>query len=348
MSFELRPAGSPTTGTGNSAPTQLLWMHSLRGLAIVLVVLFHADIHAYPGEMRAPLPVALFNVALEPLRMPLLVFLSGMLVPRSLGKGRRPYLAGKLRGVLYPYVVWTLLLVATTWVVQVATSSDVQWGLALNALANPLGHMWFLAYLMVFYVVALVTRWVPAGLVGIAALAAPLVPAVSEVGYRPFAMLGFFMLGVAAAGAWKGPLEAALDSRFLRLVGPVALLATVAISCWAWLAGAPLNPSDVRIAPLVLPTILWMMQIFRGIQTVGDSKILVGIGRQSIVYYVAHWPVMMLVGLALSWAPDVATFVGMIVAAFAVGLLLVQVRNRWHAFALLFAYPPRTREAPGS
>ncbi|MDP9694969.1 UNVERIFIED_ORG: putative membrane protein YcfT [Arthrobacter globiformis] len=305
------------------------------------MIIFHADVHAYPGDLNAPLPIALLNVSLEPLRMPLLVFLSGTLVPRSLAKGKKAYLGGKMRGVLYPYLVWTVILVAVTWLVQSLDGRSIQWDLVARAIVNPLGHMWFLAYLLVFYVIAWATRRVNPALIGAASLSVPLIPAIAAIGYRPFAMLGFFMLGVATASTLKETFEALMNSRLLGFVGPLGLAGIMLISSSLWLAGTPVNPSDVRLAPFTLLFILWIMKLFKNMPSLGTSSLLGSIGRQSLVYYVTHWPVMMLVGIALSTFPAILAFVLMIAAALAIGLLIATAKQRWSAVGALYAAPRR-------
>ena len=64
------------------------WMDTLRGSAIVLMLVWHAT--AIPALVGIPVPTALIavNDALLPFRMPTLMFLSGLLLPAALRKPR--------------------------------------------------------------------------------------------------------------------------------------------------------------------------------------------------------------------------------------------------------------------
>ena len=76
---------------------RLLWMDRLRGVAIVAVIVLHAELSAR-GASGQELPlVHTLNGALAPYRMPMLVALSGMLLTPALGKPWRTYLSGKVR-----------------------------------------------------------------------------------------------------------------------------------------------------------------------------------------------------------------------------------------------------------
>lgn len=83
-------------------------MDMLRGVAVLLVVVLHgADIPYLNGNGVEGW--AQVNRYLEPFRMPLLMFLSGMLLPRSLAKPMRIYLWGKFAAIVWPLVLWGLL-----------------------------------------------------------------------------------------------------------------------------------------------------------------------------------------------------------------------------------------------
>ena len=84
-------------------------MDVLRGTSILLVVFNHAILFASALPTGSPEVAWALNQVFAPIRMPLMVFLSGLLVAPSLARGWRQYLRGKARRVLYPYLVWSAI-----------------------------------------------------------------------------------------------------------------------------------------------------------------------------------------------------------------------------------------------
>ena len=133
----------------------------LRGLAVLLVALFHIQ---YPVGERVPAtPDALmrFGEAMQPFRMPLLFLLSGIILPRSLAKPMKDYTVGKLRGLVWPFALWTVIAAVCFEVLW--TDDDPLW-LFKDVPAMLMGwqHLWFLSVLIVCYAVAPLTGLLPA------------------------------------------------------------------------------------------------------------------------------------------------------------------------------------------
>ena len=134
---------------------RLLWMDRLRGAAILAVLALHAELEAV-GASGDQLPlVHAVNAVLGPVRMPLLVLLSGMLLAPALTKPAGRYVRGKLATLLWPYLVWSAIdLAQLQWrLLAQGQSVDAAW--VLRVLWDPVTYLWFLAYLLVFYLVAL-------------------------------------------------------------------------------------------------------------------------------------------------------------------------------------------------
>ena len=88
------------------------WIDVVRGTAVILVILVHAlqRTELFTGHEFAGLET--LTIVVTPLRLPAMFLLSGLFVTRSLAKGIRPYAAGKLRRIAWPYLLWSVLLIA--------------------------------------------------------------------------------------------------------------------------------------------------------------------------------------------------------------------------------------------
>jgi uncharacterized membrane protein YcfT len=140
------------------------WMDLLRGGAVLLVVAWHAV--SVPGQFEGVRPgyyIGALNTALSPFRIPTLLVLSGLLLERSLSKGPRTYVTGKLRHIAWPYVLWFSLIFASMgWLTSLAVPKVWLSG----------GILWYLVVLLFCYAVAMLRpRWLPWGLFALVPLA---------------------------------------------------------------------------------------------------------------------------------------------------------------------------------
>lgn len=142
---------------------RMAWIDALRGTAIILVLLHHAiDLSAMFSGVASPRPVAITDQAAQPHRMPLLMFLSGLVLSRSLDKTLGRYYLGKLRGIVWPNVVWIV-------VYGVVAGPDrlSSWETWFTGT-----WLWYLTYLAAYYAAAPIVRklptwWVPIALWGV-------------------------------------------------------------------------------------------------------------------------------------------------------------------------------------
>jgi surface polysaccharide O-acyltransferase-like enzyme len=311
-------------------------MDVLRGSALLLVVLNHAAALSAEGPgATAPRPVEIANSIAAPVRIPAMVFLSGLLVPASLAKGAWRYVAGKVRSIAWPYLVWSVVyfvVVAQPWLDEN--------GLTLARFARYLTRapspLWFVGFLLCFYVLSLLLRRVPPWLLVLSALAAShLVP--NEFRVERFLFLfAFFVLGdwmARGTGQWPGWLNR--RSAVLFAVPLAGALAVVA----AWRGEA--IRYEALYAPVVLAAILLLAAGAAALTWRPLTAPLSLLGRQSIVVYLVHYPVIIL-GVAVfrlvPGAPDWLAFY----AALACGLggsLLVVAARRHAAVAGAFTAP---------
>ena len=271
-------------------------MDLLRGFSIILVVFNHAVLFtSYQNALPHALWVA--NTVLAPVRMPLMVFLSGMLVAHSIRKGPRGYLQGKMRGVLHPYVVWSVIVIAIDVVMDLTGGSGIDWGHVWESIKNPPIHLWFLLYLFAYYVIALLFHrvWAPA-----IALLGFLGAALVAEGYeRFFVLAGFFMLG-----SWvsQNPhvLKRLTTNKAVVALGAVSTAILVPIA----IAGYELR-YEVLATPLVMAVMLFLIWAAERMEHLPQLRMVRRVGVDSLFFYIAHWYATKIgVGLAMEITPD--------------------------------------------
>lgn len=319
-------------------------MDTLRGLAIVLVIANHAIYNAQEAYDAVPRWLTISNDILAPIRMPTMVFLSGMLLHRSLGKGARRYLVGKVQSILWPFLVWTLVAVAYAALAGRFMDGEARWLNPLAGLVEPFDHLWFLQYIFIFYVIALITTklhiaplWVAAA----AILTELLVPPASD---RFLLLLACFMIG-----AWVSNHRAAFE-RIVR--HPAVLAVSGAVLAGLVVLGAfgvDLR-AGVRYEAVSMPLVIASVIVFaRSAMVVADQRWtgpLQFVGRQSIVYYLVHGYIV-IVGVAAGYqiAGGLAGILVGFVAALAVSTVvaLVNASRFSPVVAWAFVWPKRAR-----
>ncbi|MBJ2121665.1 acyltransferase [Arthrobacter sp. MSA 4-2] len=267
-----------------STDTRIRWLDSCRGVAILLVVVLHA------GEAlritAGPTPgVDQFNLFFEPFRMPVLMFLSGITLPQSMTKTGRKYFAGKASKVAWPYVLWSLIILAASGELSPAAVSQI--------FHDSPTYLWYLWFILVFYALAYPLRRVP-----------PLLIAGTGVGMsfmltdngRPEAMA--FLSAFFFFGAWcaKHPREIA------EFIGKPWVLA-VAGACAVTVGVLSVAGWEVlyqgEFAWGVAGALVIVYWFFPRLPAGPVTTALEFVGRYSIVFYVAHLgPIIITLALA--------------------------------------------------
>lgn len=310
---------------------RLTWMDTLRGAAILLVVVLHASALAQVlSGVVAPEWMGTVNAAVAPFRMPLLMLLSGLLLARALSKPPARYIVGKVRRLLWPYLVWS----GVYWLVMGTDSiPSVQAGIATS-------WLWYLLYLMTFFAIApfttLVARWMMPLALWIASALAP-DPILAH--YLLYA--GYFFAGDAL---WRYRFSwVPHDGRWMLLL---ALGTTIALSTVHAVQGGgttfalPLRVDEVVTAPLTIVGIVGLMLLARRLPDAA-TRPLRYIGRNSIVFYVSHYPAQILVtaGLERIGVYDWALHAGAgVIVALAIGFAFCALR-RLAVVEALFTLP---------
>lgn len=311
---------TPTPTTSAPTRTRMVWMDALRGIAILLIVLLHASVIAQMAGLPVSRAIMSGNAFLEPFRIPLLMVLSGMLLGGSLRKGPGRYIVGKVRAILWPFAVWTLIVVLVFPYHGIDT--------ILLALWAPNTYLWYLHTLFLCYLVALALRRVPpiaALLLSLlAGMLVTLLPLSEEIALmkpeRTFTMLVCFF-----AGHW---MMQNLDSvlAVTRRWWVTLLLALVGVGLGLLaISGTQVSNNPWLVLPLLgaIGAAVGLAQRFTW--SSWPLAWLRWVGRHSIIYYVTHWIVLDYALMALRHLPDWRGFVlvpALVATAMLVGGLL--------------------------
>jgi len=321
-------------------------MDTLRGLSMLLVILHHStQIVAAPYENAGDVPAVIepflyLSSFLAPFRMPMLMFLSGLLIAGSLQRPAGQYVWGKLRRILWPIIVWTfvynLALLAGG-----GSLPGMPWEWAFwNT------YLWFMQFVLVYYLVALLTKWIPAwvfvliGLVGAFALewlgSAGLF-AEDSLLQRLFYLMPFFFLGAFIERFW---------AQFVAAINvPVAIALTAIPLALGLISGAV--PGGLWYEPLAaIPGLFGILALARVSVYIPDARWLKPVrfvGQFSLIYYTVHYPAYAAVynvveRLGIDSPGIVLPVVFLITLAVATGFALI---GRRMPFSLLFELPRR-------
>lgn len=276
-----------------------IWMDVVRGLAIIAVIYGHAEaIGRQEGMFDTPGWMLTSNRILVLLRMPLLMFLSGMLVPRSIRRGWKSFLPGKFTKLAWPYAVWIAIFFVVLWIHEAATLDQIPMEI-INPDNPNLTPLWYLRNLFFYYLLAQVLVWLRLPLwsgifigLGLSIYHLLKVPYPDQIDLRWGYLMAFFFLGAFIMDH--------LDkiSRFLRKPAvTLVLIVLFLIPVYVYLA---------EIAPVrYRPEYIWGPMAFAGlviayaplIKSSWLTKPIEFVGRNSLYYYVMHYPMF----LGYSW-----------------------------------------------
>jgi len=157
---------------GSSSGSRIDWIDYGKGFCIILVVMMHGTL-GVEGALQAR---GWFGELVEfarPFRIPAFFLLSGLLLSRTIDKPWPAYLDRKVAHFAYFYLLWLAISVAVK-------SGEVGIACAparfLTGLVEPIGTLWFIYILPLFFIVTKLARTQPALIMAgalVLALAAP-------------------------------------------------------------------------------------------------------------------------------------------------------------------------------
>lgn len=328
--FAMKPSAEPLVQVEPQKASRHTWMDMSRGLAVLLVVLVHAgSIYNDIGGFAVPGWIAALDRAFAPYRIPFLVFLSGIFLHRSLAKGLEKFSVGKVRNLLWPFLLWTLIVVAA------ATGPQGWLDWRVWIVGGP--TLWYLSFLLIFYVVGLVFARFPALVLCVYALALSMIaPDETRYGERLLVLMSYFFVG-AYAGQNLARFHEIISDRRTLLLLPVM----IGVSAYFTTQTTDFKYTPY-VAPLVLACIVCMSSIMNAAVGSRFAPIFQFAGRNSLVYYVVHPPIYFALYSALFGRGITNPYVCISIAlplAIGTATLLAHARSHSRAVNYLFEGP---------
>ena len=307
-------------------------MDLLRGTAILLVIAHHLRLVQQIWDGGTPWAIVELSEALAPFRMPALLFASGLLLARSLRRPPGRFLAGKLRGLLWPWLLWSAVMLP---ILGWGHADEPLWW--LNGM-----YTWFLAALFCYYVIGLVTRRIHPGWIALASVvvwtALPLLGAAHDwLGPRPDKFIFyavFFFAGAALRPLLaRGPLP-----------WPVVVPALAVAAGWAAYASKiDAEPRVPVLAQLViLLAVIGAVGVLQRLPRLLALRPVEWLGRNSVVPYLVHLPVVEMLGRHVDLPAGWGTFLLYYAVTIGVCVLAVLLRP---VTGFLYAFPARKAAA---
>lgn len=314
-----------------------VWIDGLRGTAILLVIVWHAQ--TFNADV---VKVGWFwdlSQQLRAVRMPVLFLLSGLLLPHSLNKPLATFTYGKFAHLAWPFGVWLSIHVMTKYGIFEPLDAKY-WGDG--------SYLWFIFYLMIYFCVAQLFKNVPPAFMvivcGMVAMALESQTYVLEV-----AIYGMFFYGGATVGRTVLTMkEGATSARLVLLATMVLLFVGVQI----------LVPNDFPTFQILVPIPFLLtgiplvtIAILLGVMFLGSPafRLVQWVGQNSMVFYAPHAALMLLLIPALSKAgmhPVAIAWVAVTLSLTLCSVLAIFRRNPWIDALFVFPLqivPPRVR-----
>ena len=299
-------------------------MDALRGGAVLLVVVWHAFSIPYP---TVPVGVEWVSNFLSVYRIPLLMFLSGLLLDQSLAKPTGQYVEGKLRRIAWPLVVWSAILVLIGW----PEADPGNWWFWLGDGA----HLWYLGILLACYAIGLLTKWVhPLVFLVVGLVAMQFVE--SDIAFVNNTLwFGLYFFAGAVMSRWL--------EWWLRRGPIIPILFLIAASAWGAYSATVNGYVPIAHWRPFLLSILGVVAVVWLATRLPRAPWLEWVGQRSIVFYVAHVPFIFLtVVLVAAALPDWLTYAAVLIVT-GVGCTLLA---RYFNGTVLFEFPQVRRRRP--
>ncbi|MBO9712564.1 acyltransferase [Sphingomonas sp.] len=204
------------SASGATRPARIGWLDAARGMGIILVVYGHA-LRGWvsAGIVKATPIEQLQDRLIYSFHMPLFFLLSGLVVGRSLARGKGEFLRTRWLTIVWPYLLWSVLQGSISMAAGDAANHPVTPGTLVAILWDPFAQFWFLYALLLCQLTLLLPgRWTLPVLVG----AGVVLESVTNVGgilaaslkHLPYFALGYWVTAGRLDAQLSAPAKAAI------------------------------------------------------------------------------------------------------------------------------------------
>ena len=310
------------------------WMDSLRGAAIILVIHYHVteNISKYPDTPQ--ILIDLTNL-IAPLRMPILIFLSGLLVSKSILKGKKEYFSGKMKNILYPFLIWTVIMYALSYAKEIYLGDPMETTLLQALTVMPLYHLWFLEFLLIYYIVIYYMKNIQPLII----LSSVIFVYFIFYGYgddRVLSLFCFFTLGYYFG---RNLNEISTKIKEMSYI-PIFISTAVAVVFSIFNIKNDLINSNVYYLLSAIFFIPILIKLFMLIENTKLSRFLEFFGVGSLVLYLVHLPVITVVFNILKIAYPGSTLSAYFILMFAtvgISVAILYLSRRFKIVSLFFS-----------
>ncbi|MTD12754.1 acyltransferase family protein [Nakamurella sp. YIM 132087] len=283
---------------GSRKVFRLDWVDTGRGLAIVLVALFHST-NWLSGPGLDLQWWTDFNSVVSSMRMPTFFMLAGLFAQKWVQGSWSAVLTAKVRLFLWVFLVWEVIGTATFMLGQHASGVTPNVLAAIRDLVispvSPRFELWFIWALALFFVVARATRRIDSRVqlaaVGTVSVVALTLWSDSTTGWTGSAKFYFFFL----AGLYLRRHILALADR-ARVWSIVSVLVVWAGLSWFFFAAGIRGVFGIYFVNCVLG-VLAGMALGRALSRL---TLLRRLGTQTLPIYLAHTPIVILLSFLIS------------------------------------------------
>ena len=141
---------------------RLDWIDNLRGFSILAIIVLHSSqvLNGTPGYITKHIDI--FNISLNPVRLALMFFVSGLFVDLGLKKGYSIYLNNKIKSILYPFVIWSLIYASLKIIfMSVSNHQQSMSNVIMMHITGGGDITWFLNSLFIFFIIIIPIRRLP-------------------------------------------------------------------------------------------------------------------------------------------------------------------------------------------